>query len=176
MHRPAGRAERLYREVAAEYSGALERLARAYEPDADRRRDLLQEIHIALWRSLARFEERCSMRTWVYRVAHNVATSHVIRPKTHRPTFVGIDDAESIAVSTDGEIQIDRQRLLDRLHALIRQLRPIDRQIMLLYLEELDAAAIAEVTGLSAGSVATRVHRIKHVLAKRFDAEVTGDE
>lgn len=176
MHRPAGRAERLYGEAAAEYGGALERLARAYEPDADRRRDLLQEIHIALWRSLARFEERCSMRTWVYRVAHNVATSHVIRPKAHMPALVTLDDAESIAVSIDGETQIDRQRLLDRLHALIRQLRPIDRQVMLLYLEELDAAAIAEVTGLSAGSVATRIHRIKRVLATRVHTEVTGDE
>lgn len=116
------------------------------------------------------------MRTWVYRVAHNVATSHVIRPKAHMPALVTLDDAESIAVSIDGETQIDRQRLLDRLHALIRQLRPIDRQVMILYLEELDAAAIAEVTGLSAGSVATRIHRIKRVLATRVHTEVTGDE
>jgi RNA polymerase sigma-70 factor (ECF subfamily) len=39
------------------------------------RRDLLQEIHLALWRSFATFDDRCSLRTWVYRVAHNVATS-----------------------------------------------------------------------------------------------------
>lgn len=170
MHRPAGRAERLYREVAAEYGGALERLARAYEQDADRRRDLLQEIHIALWRSLARFAGRCSMRTWVYRVAHNVATTHVIRPKAHGPVFVSIDDIESIPVPIDGEGRIDRQRSLDRLQALVRQLRPIDRQVMVLYLEDLDAASIAEITGLSAGSVATRVHRIKQVLTTRFHA------
>jgi RNA polymerase sigma-70 factor (ECF subfamily) len=174
MHRPAGRAERLYTEVAAEYGGALERLARAYEPDRDKRRDLLQEIHIALWRSLARFEERCSLRTWVYRVAHNVATSHVIRPKSQMPTFVALDDAESIAASLDGESQIDRERLLNRLHALIQQLHPMDRQVMLLYLEELDAATIAEITGLSAGAVATRVHRIKQLLAARFHSGVPG--
>lgn len=176
MHRPAGRAERLYREAAAEYGGALERLARAYEPDADRRRDLLQEIHIALWRSLTRFKERCSLRTWVYRVAHNVATSHVIRPKSQSPTLVAIDDVEPMAVMSNGEMQIDRQRLLDRLHALIRQLRPLDRQVMVLYLEELDAASIAEITGLSAGGVATRVHRIKQLLAARFQAGAAGDE
>jgi RNA polymerase sigma-70 factor, ECF subfamily len=170
MPRPAGRAEQLYREVSVEYGGALERLARAYEQDADRRRDLLQEIHIALWRSLARFEGRCSIRTWVYRVAHNVATTHAIRPKTHMPVFVSLDEAESLAAPTDEEAQIDRGRVLDRLHALIRQLRPTDRQVILLYLEELDAATIAEVTGLSAGSVATRVHRIKQLLITRFHA------
>jgi RNA polymerase sigma-70 factor (ECF subfamily) len=38
----------LYAESATTYGAALARLARAYEPDADRRRDLLQEIHIAL--------------------------------------------------------------------------------------------------------------------------------
>jgi RNA polymerase sigma-70 factor, ECF subfamily len=60
-----------YEEASAAYGAALERLARAYEADPDRRRDLLQEIHIALWRSLEGFDGRCSLRTWVYRVAHN---------------------------------------------------------------------------------------------------------
>jgi RNA polymerase sigma-70 factor (ECF subfamily) len=163
-----GNPERLYTEVAAEYGGALERLARAYERDPDRRRDLLQEIHVALWRSLARFDGRCSMRTWVYRVAHNVATSHVIRPRTRAPAFATPSDLESIPDAIDEESLIDRRLTLERLYDLIRRLRPIDRQVMLLYLEELDAAAIAEVTGLTAANVATRVHRIKQALARRF--------
>lgn len=116
------------------------------------------------------------MRTWIYRVAHNVATTHVVRPKAHAAVFLAIDEIESVAVSTDEEALIDRGRLVDRLHALIRQLRPTDRQVMLLYLEELDAATIAEVTGLSAGAVSTRVHRIKQLLAARFHAGVAGDE
>ena len=61
----------LYADAAAQFGWALERLARAYESDSDRRADLLQDIHVALWRSLERFDGRCSMRTWVYRVAHN---------------------------------------------------------------------------------------------------------
>ena len=172
MGRP-GRAESLYAEVATEFGGALERLARAYEQDPDRRRDLLQEIHIALWRSLARFDGRCSTRTWVYRVAHNVATSFVLRPKAHARIFVAIDDLESFPETTDAEDRIDRQHALDRLHALIRQLRPVDRQVMLLYLEQVDAAAIAEITGLSAVNVATRIHRIKRVLTRRFHERVS---
>jgi len=168
MHRERGRAERLYPEVAAEFGGALERLARGYERDADRRRDLLQEIHIALWRSLARFDGRCSMRTWVYRVAHNVATSHVIRQKAHGTRLVTPDDLESIVDTTDAERELDRERTLERLYELIRQLRPIDRQVMLLYLEEIDAATIGEITGLTAVNVATKIHRIKHVLTRRF--------
>lgn len=40
--------EQRYAEAAAAFGPALERLARAYERDPDRRRDLLQEIHIGL--------------------------------------------------------------------------------------------------------------------------------
>ena len=160
--------QRRYAEAAAEFGAALERLARAYEPDPDKRRDLLQEIHIALWRSLARFDGRCSLRTWIYRVAHNTATSKALRPRTNAPTLVALDDSlESIAVA-DEEETFDRRRALERLHDLIRQLRPLDRQVLLLYLEQLDAASIAEITGLSAANVSTKVRRIKHLLIQRF--------
>ena len=173
--RPKGRTER-YAEVAAEYAAALERLARGYERDSDKRRDLLQEIHIALWRSLARFDGRCSVRTWVYRVAHNVATSHVIRAKQHAPTFVAAEAIEAIPDRVDGEDLLDRRQALNRLYELIQQLRPVDRQVMLLYLEEVDAATIADVTGLSSANVATKIHRIKQVLRQRFHQKVTAHD
>lgn len=41
--------DRLFEEAMSSYGGALERLARAYEADAEVLRDLLQEIHIALY-------------------------------------------------------------------------------------------------------------------------------
>ena len=166
--RTAGREQR-YAEAAAEFGPALERLARAYERDPDTRRDLLQEIHVALWRSLARFDGRCSLRTWVYRVAHNTATSKVLRPRTNAPTIVALEDSlESLATAASADADLDRQRALERVHDLISRLRPLDRQVMLLYLEQLDASAIAEITGLSAANVATKVHRIKQLLVQRF--------
>ena len=65
----------LYQRAAAEYGPALGRLTCGYEVDPDRRRDLLQEIHLALWRSFEGFDARSSLRTWVYRVAHNTSIS-----------------------------------------------------------------------------------------------------
>jgi RNA polymerase sigma-70 factor (ECF subfamily) len=81
-----GDRERLYGHAAETLGAALGRLARAYERDADQRRDLLQEIHVALWRSLSRFDGRCSLRTWVYRVAHNTAISKTVRRRPRGPT------------------------------------------------------------------------------------------
>lgn len=158
----------LYKDAAASYGAALERLARAYESDGDRRRDLLQEIHTALWQSLARFDGRCSLRTWVYRVAHNVAISQAVRRRVHAPALVSLDQLDAAAAPGDPDRILDEQRALERLHALVRQLDAFDRQVMLLYLEGVDAASIGEVTGLSPGYVATKVHRIKAILARRF--------
>jgi RNA polymerase sigma-70 factor, ECF subfamily len=161
--------EERYAEVARTFGAALERLAGAYERDPDARRDLLQDIHVALWRSLTRYDGRCSLRTWVYRVAHNTAISRVVRPRAAAPTLVAMaDDLDSLAETVDREHGFDRRRALDRLYALIQRLRPLDRQVMLLYLEQEDAASIAEITGVSVANVSTKVHRIKQILIRQF--------
>jgi len=159
----------LYEEAAGEYGAALERLAGSYEFDRDKCRDLLQDIHLAIWRSFEGFAGNCSLRTWVYRVAHNVAASHVIRHRRagNRP-LVSLDDVDELPVAGDSADAFDRQQTLQQLRAFIGQLKPIERQVILLYLEGTDAASIAEITGISAGNVATKIHRIKKILAGRF--------
>jgi RNA polymerase sigma-70 factor (ECF subfamily) len=108
------------------------------------------------------------LRTWVYRVAHNVATSHMIHHRRHNARqWVSLDALETEAHHSDAETVADRQMMLEELQALIEQLNPPDRQLMLLYLEGLDAASIGEITGLSPGNVATRIHRIKKIIADR---------
>jgi RNA polymerase sigma-70 factor (ECF subfamily) len=161
--------ERLYDEAAATYGAALGRLARGYEANPDARRDLLQEIHLALWRSLAGYDGRCSLRTWIYRVAHNTAASYVIRQRRARARgLLSLDEIEDLPEGTDAERAADRRLTWERLTALIHRLQPIDRQVILSYLEGLDAASISEITGLTPGSVATRIHRVKRVLADHF--------
>lgn len=157
-----------YSEAAAEFGGALQRLARASEANPERRRDLLQDMHVALWRSFANFDGRCALRTWVYRVAHNVAASHVDRERRANAPLVGIDQIEHMPAPADIGREAEDNQALTRLYALIRQLKPPDRQVMTLYLEDLDAASIAEVTGLSPGAVATRVSRLKGHLTRLF--------
>lgn len=167
--------EALYQQAISDFGGALERLTRAYEVNAEARRDLLQDIHVALWRSLRGFDGRCSLRTWVYRVAHNVATSQVIRKRERGAALVSLEDLESVPDHYDGERALDRRLALDRLLTLIRSLDPLDRRVILLYLEEIDAASIGEITGLSAGNVAVKIHRIKQLLSRRFRQGVTDE-
>ncbi|TGX50143.1 sigma-70 family RNA polymerase sigma factor [Sphingomonas gei] len=160
------RQDALYAEAGAAHAPAIARLARSVEANPDHARDLEQEIHLALWRSFAGFDRRCALSTWVYRVAHNVAASHAARG-ARQAKRVALDD-EALLAEGDPEAEIGQAHTIARLHALIRRLQPPDRQVILLYLEGLDAAAIAEVTGLTAGTIAVKIHRIKALLARRF--------
>ena len=113
--------EALFEKIATEFAAPLVRLARAHEADAHLQQDLLQEIHIALWRSLAAFGERCSLRTWVYRVAHNVAATHVLRNRrrqAHRLTT--LDEIDAAGVTPDVDAELDAGRALQKIHALIQ--------------------------------------------------------
>ena len=164
------RQDELYNEAAGSFGPAIERLAHAYEADPDIRRDLVQDIHIALWRSFAAFDGRCSLRTWLYRVSHNVATSHVIKQRRSKgPGFIGLDELDNLPEASNRHQGADRTHDLARLMHFIQRLRPLDRQVILLYLEGMDAASIGEITGLSARYVSTKVYRIKGVLARRFN-------
>jgi RNA polymerase sigma-70 factor (ECF subfamily) len=159
----------VYEEVSGTFGGAIERLARSYEADAEKRRDLLQDIHFAVWRSLEKFDRQCSLRTWVYRVAHNVAASYVLKHRraNWRP-LSSLDEIADVACADDPSASADRQLTLGRLYSLIQQLHAFDRELMLLYLEGLDAASIAEIMGITPANTATKIHRIKKILSRRF--------
>jgi len=157
-----------YLEAAGAFGPALQRLARATEANPERRRDLLQDMHVALWRSFASFDGRCSLRTWVYRVAHNAAASHVDRERRGNRPQVALDDLGELADAASLAASHETSDAIERLNAIIRRLKAPDRQLLTLYLEDLDAASIAEITGLTPGAVATRISRLKAQLAKSF--------
>jgi RNA polymerase sigma-70 factor (ECF subfamily) len=163
-----------YAEVVASFGGAIARLTSGYEADVDLRRDLLQEVHLAIWHSLASYDQRCSLRTWIYRIAHNTALTYVTRRRRSRLwTCYTLDTIGDIPDAHDIEAITGREQALQRLYRLINLLQPLDRQVILLYLEDLDAESIAAITGLSSSNVATKIHRIKSLLTRGFKIEET---
>ncbi|MBC8024685.1 MAG: sigma-70 family RNA polymerase sigma factor [Steroidobacteraceae bacterium] len=163
--------EALFEKVAAEFAAPLTRLARAHEVDTHLQQDLLQEIHIALWRSLAAFGGRCSLRTWVFRVAHNVAGTHVMRNRrrqAHRLT--ALDDIELAGAIPDVDAELDEERAMQKINALIHALKPLDRQVIILHLEGLAADEIADIAGISPAHTYTKLTRIRQLLAAQIGA------
>lgn len=158
----------LYEQAVVEHGTMIRRLVYGYEADPEQRRDLFQEIHLELWRSLELFDGRCALRTWVYRVAHNVAASHIMRQRRIAARLVDLETLDIEPAAVDGEAQADHRYAAQKLLDLIRRLRPADRQIILLYLEGQSAAEIAEITRLSASNIGAKIHRIKKLLQHQY--------
>lgn len=167
--------DRLFAETIDRFGGALARLARGYERDAELRRDLEQELQVALWQSFAGFDGRCSLSTWVWRVAHNRATSHMLAHQRHaRRSWSSIEDVEIADTDPTPFERVESDRAMTFILGVIDRLDPPDRQILLLYLEGVAAAEIGAVTGVSPDAVATKIHRFKTMLTRRFAA--AGDD
>src|ERR1700730_4997683 len=103
------RQDDFYRDAVNEYGSSLERLTSAYEADPEKRRDLSQDIHFQLWRSFQRYDARCSLRTWTYRVAHHVAASHVIRERRIFSTLVSLEELEILPDKAEVSSAADRR-------------------------------------------------------------------
>ena len=163
------RRDELYRKAAIELGPAMARLAAAYERDPALREDLLQDMHLAVWQSLANFKGECALRTWTYRVAHNTAATHVLRQmRSRRKQWVTLEELESTPDESDNERFVDEWGVFERLGTILEKLKPIDRDVLLLYLEGLEASEIAEVVGVSPNLVAQKVRRTKQVLKRYF--------
>ncbi len=159
--------DEVFQRVVAEFGPALARFSLGYERNQTAREDLCQEILFAIWQSLAVFDNCCSLRTWVYRVAHNTAVKHVMREKRRAfGRLESLDRIEEPRQAHDLEDEMHRESAVQYLSRLILKLKPLDRQVILLYLEDMRAKEIAEITGLSHGSIGIRIHRIKHLLKK----------
>ena len=156
-----------YSRVAAQWGPALQRVARSCEADPDRRRVVLQDMHVAISKSHTLFEGRCSERTWIYRIATNVAANHVTRERRRNAPLISLDLVDDLPVD-DASNTTEKDLALRKLFDIIDRLGNPDRSVITLYLEGLDAASIGEVTGMTAGAIATRISRIKSLLARLF--------
>jgi RNA polymerase sigma-70 factor (ECF subfamily) len=80
---------------------------------------------------------------------------------------VDLEEAEA-SLRGENDQRLNHRESLDRVWTLIHKLKPHDKQVILLYLEGMDAASIGEITGFSSGNVATKIHRIKNLLSRKF--------
>ena len=157
----------LFAAAMAQYGGALARMARGYEADADLRRDLEQDLQVALWQSFANFDGRCALSTWVWRVAHNRATSYVLSRKRQRK-YAPIEDIDLTDDAPSPSDRAESDQAMALILSIIDRLDPPDRQILLLYLEGVAGSEIADVTGVTPDVAAAKIHRFKTMLTRRF--------
>ena len=118
--------------------------------------DLFQEVLINLWRGFEMYRGDADLRSWVYRVSMNTCISH---HRKKRITSAPLDIAPEIV---DGPSPESRQAL--QLRQRIQKLEPLDRAIVLLWLENLPYDEIGAIIGTSARNIGVRLVRIKEKL------------
>lgn len=146
--------------------GIIYKVANAYCRNDIDKEDLIQEIIVQLWLSFHRYDESYKLSTWMYRIALNVTISFYRKERRRTEINQPIPDGalQLTEPHRPGELETD----IDLLHRCIRELKEIDRAVIILYLEGNDQNEIGEILGLTSTNVATKVSRIKQQLKQKF--------
>jgi RNA polymerase sigma factor (sigma-70 family) len=157
-----------------EHRGVVFKIAGLYSRSVPDRDDLVQEINTQLWRSFSSYDEaRAKVSTWMYRIALNVAISQARRERWSEGGRFEPLQMHHLETVGGGEEIAEPDERLTALYAFIGQLDPLNRALILLYLEDRDYGEIAEILGITETNVATKISRIKQTLRGQMTAAAT---
>lgn len=125
-----------------------------FSNDADEVADLFQEVLVKLWNGYDSFQGKSDIKTWIYRVTLNTCVT-IDRKKRRRNRAMLSMDVDYFDSQEQETAQV---RIL---HERIARLQPLDRAIILLWLEQISYGEIGEIVGISAKNVSVRLARIR---------------
>ncbi len=149
-----------FAEMIKEHTRIINKVCFFYATDKMPYEDLRQEIYVNLWLGIDKFRGDSKLSTWIYRVAVNAALMSIRNYKSRLVTLPL--ELSGYDRSTEGDDV--RAEQLQELYDLVNQLHPLDKAIVLLWLDEYQYDEIAEIMGMSRNTVATRLRRIKEKL------------
>ena len=121
-----------------------------------------QETFIKVWKHRNSFKGDASVSTWIYRIAINTCLGDLRKSKRKfqpiNENILATPIDSNSGTSTDNDIQ--------KMYSCINQLTKNNKTLILLELEEIPQATIAETTGISHGALRTRLSRIRKALLK----------
>lgn len=145
------------------HQNMVHKICRAYCPQAQDRQDLFQEIALQLWRAFPNFKGASRESTWIYRIALNVAITHLRSKKSPVEQL-----SESFLQTTVAEISEQPDEQIEALYQAIYTLSDLEKALVLLFFEEKSMDEITAITGISAGNVRVKMHRIREKLRSKM--------
>lgn len=153
----------------ATHAGIVRKVAATYAWEAADRADLMQDIVAALWQAWPRFDPTRPFATWMYRIALNVAVSHVREESARRRRQVAFDAEVHVPQAPAFDAEDDEREAL--LRRAMDGLEPMSRALLVMHLDERSHREIADVLGISESNVATRLSRIRDRLRRALAAQ-----
>ena len=151
--------EQLFSKVVKENKSTIYSVCYMFSNDSDEVADLFQEVLIRLWRGFGSFHGQSDIKTWIYRVALNTCITIDKKKKRRSKARLSMD----VDYFDESESSTAQVRML---HDRIARLQPLDRAIVLLWLEQVNYEEIGAIVGISAKNVSVRLTRIRLQLKK----------
>ena len=139
--------------------GIAHKVCGIYFPDAQEKKDVVQKMLYQLWRSYPGFDGRSKFSTWMYSVCLNTALTYRRKESKHKNQPLSLHHHQLPDEQTN-----DQEESMQLLFNAIATLSPLNKAIVLLYLEDMSYEEIAQVTGLSKSNVSVRLVRTKKEL------------
>lgn len=138
-------------------------------------KDLVQETFSKVWRFLGHYAENTNAKAWVFRICRN-AFINGYRSKARQPYKVDFEDL--VVYHNEDEAMVQRYSELhqdmgsdmigDEVTRAINALPSTFRMVVLLDLEDFTYEEIAAILGIPIGTVRSRLHRARHILAEKL--------
>lgn len=125
--------------------GVLHKLCRVYTYNTGEYEELFQEMLVQIWCSSENFRGESKISTFVYRICINTALSFRSKLARHKKRFEPLDGKIFVQPAPDAV----KDEQLQKLYAAIRELKPIDRAIVSLYLDDKSYEETAQILGIS---------------------------
>lgn len=155
--------QQAFTQMLQQHEKLVYKVCHVYAADTEDARDLFQEIVLRAWSGYARYRGDAAISTWLYRVALNTAIVHKRKQAKHHAVSVPGDFDTNIADKLP-PAYAEEYRLLQQ---LIHALPPLEKALVLLYLDDRPYAEIAEILGISTSNVGTKLGRVKDKLKKQ---------
>lgn len=160
MATPGDDSARTFGTLLERHRAIVFKIANSYGRSREDRDDLAQEIALQLWRAWPGYDPARSVTTWMYRIALNVAIGHARGDGLRRRRVEPLDD-DRHDLADPGATDHEAEQQLRLLQDFIARQAPMDRALLLLYLDERPQREIAEILGTSTTNVSTRIGRLK---------------
>ena len=166
-----------FNDIVAVHQDFLHALVARTVPDRDQADDVTQEAFFRAWRQMGSFRGG-SLRSWLARIAVNAAID-LQRARKRRPVqpYPELEDETwqpPTGEDADPEATVTRAERIHALSEALGRITPDQRAAIVLFdVEGFDYGEIAQMTGVSLGTVKSRIHRgrlaLRDLLADRME-------
>lgn len=155
--------EREFMELVERENATISKICFSYSGSVAEFDDLRQDALVNIWRGMRTFREEASQRTWIYRVTVNSCLSTLRRQARHNH-----ESLEALYSVANGDSAYNDS--IEQIHSIISRLKPEEKAIVMMWLDEFSYDEIASSMGMNRNTVATKIRRIKEKITKEYKA------